>query len=148
MLSQHAITQSQTGETRHAIPTCYVETSHPSMQLANQKPGKPDILSQHAVTKISYPSMQSANQKPEKLDKLFQYVVEANHRSGKLDMLSQHTQCRHAIPSYTVRTNLYKKPRTVDKLTHHQAVQLEEPEQEEQQSKQLQHQLSWEPEDQ
>ena len=35
--------------------------------------------------------MQSANQKPGKLDTLSQHAVETNHRSGKLDMLSQHT---------------------------------------------------------
>ena len=40
-LSQHAITQSQTAETKHAIPTCYLQTSYPSMQLANWKSGKP-----------------------------------------------------------------------------------------------------------
>ena len=48
-LSQHAITQSQTGETRHAIPICYAQTSYPSMQSANQKPAKPEMLSWHAV---------------------------------------------------------------------------------------------------
>ena len=70
-LSHHAITQSQARETRYAIPTYYAQPSYPSMQLTNQKPGKPDILSQHAV--------------------------EAIHRSGNLGMLSQHTQCRHTI---------------------------------------------------
>ena len=48
-LSQHAITQSQIMKTRHAIPTCYVQASYPSMQLANWKSGKPDMLSQQAV---------------------------------------------------------------------------------------------------
>ena len=61
------------------------------MHSANQKPGKPDTLSQHAVAYPSYPSMQLANQKPGKLDTLSQHAVEANHRLGKLDMLSQHT---------------------------------------------------------
>ena len=57
-LSCHAMTHSQTKETRRAIPTCYAQTSYSSMQLANQKP---DTLSQHASTYASYPSMQSAN---------------------------------------------------------------------------------------
>ena len=38
------------GETRHTIPTCYAQMSYPSMQVANQKPGKSDMLSQHAVS--------------------------------------------------------------------------------------------------
>ena len=67
-LSQHAVTQSQKRDTRHTIPACKCrqaipacscpithqgsQTCYPSMQLHNQmtnhKPGKPDILSQHA----------------------------------------------------------------------------------------------------
>ena len=53
--------------------------------------------------------MQLANQKPGKLDKLSQHAAEANHGLGKLDMLSQHTQCRHAIPAYIVKINLYNR---------------------------------------
>ena len=87
--------------------------------------------------------MPLANQKPGKLDTLSQHAVEANHSRGKLDMLSQHTQHKHSIPAYIAQINLYKKrlqkPRTADKLTQQHAVQLEEPEQKEQQSKQLQH---------
>ena len=30
-LFQHAITESQTKETKHTIPTCYTQTSYPSM---------------------------------------------------------------------------------------------------------------------
>ena len=46
-LSQHAVAQSQTGETSHAISTCYMQPSYPSMQSANQRPGKSDMLFQH-----------------------------------------------------------------------------------------------------
>ena len=66
-LCQHAITQSQTRETRHAIPTCYAQTSYLSMQSANWKP---DTMSQYAVAKTSYPSMWLTNWKPGKLDTL------------------------------------------------------------------------------
>ena len=81
-LSCHAVTQSQTRETRHTIPTGYMQASYPSMQLANQKPGKLDMLSQHAV--------------------------EANHSPGKENTLSQHTQHRHTIPACIVKINVYK----------------------------------------
>ena len=47
-LSQHAVTQSQAREARHAIPACIVQTSYPSMQSPNHRTGKPDMLSQHA----------------------------------------------------------------------------------------------------
>ena len=70
---------------------------------------------------------------------LSQHAVEANHRLGRLDTLSQHTQCRHAIPAYTAKTNLYKRGcKSPEQTSQHReiAVQLEEPEQEEQQ---LQH---------
>ena len=87
--------------------------------------------------------MQPANQKPEKLDMLSQHAVETNHRLGKLDMLSQHKQCRHAIPAYTAKINLhkrgYKSPEQWTSRHSKIAVQLEEPEQEKQHSKQLQH---------
>ena len=57
-------------------------------------------------------------------------------------MLSQHTQHRHAIPAYTVRINLYKRGCKIPEqwTSGHSeiAVQLEEPDQEQQQSKQLQ----------
>ena len=108
-LSQHAITLSQTRETRHAIPTCYVQASYPSMQSANQKPGKSDTLFQHAVAYTSYPSMQLANQKPGKLDMLSQHAADANHSSEKLDMQSQLTQHRHTIPACIAKINLYKR---------------------------------------
>ena len=49
-LEQSLVTsQSEAGETRHTIPAGIVQTSYPSMQLPNYKPGKPDTLSQHAV---------------------------------------------------------------------------------------------------
>ena len=48
-LKQPFITrQSQAGEARHAIPACIMQTSYPSMQSPNHRPGKPDMLSQHA----------------------------------------------------------------------------------------------------
>ena len=40
--------QSQAVEARHAIPACIVQTSCPSMQSPNDRPGKPYKLSQHA----------------------------------------------------------------------------------------------------
>ena len=48
-LSQHAVAQSQAREARHTIPACKVQTSYPSMQVPNHRPGKLDTLSQHAV---------------------------------------------------------------------------------------------------
>ena len=108
MLSQHAMTQPQAEETRHAIPMCYAQTSYPSMQLANQNPGKSDTLSQHAVAQTNYPSMQLANYQPVMLDMLSQHAVETNHRLESLYTLPQHTQCRHTIPAYTAKINLYK----------------------------------------
>ena len=87
--------------------------------------------------------MQLANQKQGKLDTLFQHAVKAKHRLGKLDILSQHKQHRHAIPVYTAKINMYKRgcqrPEQWKSLHSEIAVQLGEPEQEEQQSKQLQH---------
>ena len=53
--------------------------------------------------------MQSANQKPGKLDMLSQHASETSHRSGKLDMLSQLTQCRCTLPACTARSKLYKR---------------------------------------
>ena len=73
------------------------------MHSANQKPGKPDMVSQDAVAYTNYPSIQSANQKPGKPDTLSQHAVETNHNMGKLthypsihsaSMLSQHTLCK------------------------------------------------------
>ena len=75
-LFQHAFDQPKVREARQTIPACSRLESYPSMQLANQKPGKLDMLSQHAV--------------------------EANHNMGQLDTLSQHTQCKHVIPAYIV----------------------------------------------
>ena len=50
-LKQPLVTsQSKAGEARHAIPVCIVQTSYPSMQSPNNRPGKPEMLSQHAVT--------------------------------------------------------------------------------------------------
>ena len=75
---------------------------HPSyahMQSPNHRPGKLDMLSQHAVIQTSYPSMQSPNHKPGKLDMLFQHVVEIN-QVGKV---------RNTIPSCTAKYALYKR---------------------------------------
>ena len=87
--------------------------------------------------------MQLANQRTGKLDMLSQHAMETNHKSGKLDTLSEHTQCRHAIPACTAKSNLYKRgcksPKQWTSQHSEIAVQIEEPEQEEQQSKQLQH---------
>ena len=47
-LSQHAVSQSEAREVRHMIPACSNLESYPSMQLANERPGKLDMLSQHA----------------------------------------------------------------------------------------------------
>ena len=54
--------------------------------------------------------MQLPNHRPEKLDTLSQHAIETNHRSGKLDMLSQYAQHRQAIPAYTAKSKLYKRP--------------------------------------
>ena len=77
------------------------------MQLANQRPGKSDTLSQHAVAYTSYPNMQFGLSKAREV----RHTIPACNRnmSGKLDMLSQHTQHRHAIPVYTAKPNLYKR---------------------------------------
>ena len=116
-LSQHAISQSEAREGRHAIPAC---TS---------------------------------------LDKLFKHAVsqskarEVRHTipacSGNQ---SQIGKARHTIPAYTVQTcypsihtesNLYKRgyksQNSRQAGTVKIAIQLEEPEQEEQHSKQLQY---------
>ena len=77
------------------------------MHSANQKLGKPETQSQHAVAQTSYPSMQLANQKLGKLDMLSQHTVEANYSMGKLDILSQHIQCKHTIPVYIAQINFY-----------------------------------------
>ena len=79
------------------------------MQLANQRPGNSDTLSQHTVVLTSNPSMQLAKQKPWKLDTLSLHASETNHRSGKLDMLSQCTQGRHAIQAYTAKLTCIKE---------------------------------------
>ena len=80
--------------------------------------------------------MQLANQRPGKLDMLSHYATETNHRSGKLDMLSKHTQHRHNIPACTAKSKLYKRgcrsPKQQTSRHSEIAVQLEEPEQEEQ----------------
>ena len=47
-LSQHAVAKSQAREARHAIPACIVQISYLSMQSLNDRPGKPDTLSQQA----------------------------------------------------------------------------------------------------
>ena len=108
--------------------------------------------------------MQLANQKPGKLDTLSQHALEPNNRLERLEMLSQHTQCRHTIPAYTAKSNLYKRgcksPEQQTSWHSKIVVQLEEPEQEEWQNKQLKkwearqeawgielHQLNWELED-
>ena len=93
----------------------------------------------HYPSMPSYPSMQLANHRPGKLDTLSQHAMETNHRSEKLDKLSQHTQHRHALPAYTTKCNLYKRgcksPEQQTSLHSKITVQLEEPEEEEQQSK-------------
>ena len=48
--------------------------------------------------------MQSANPKPGKLDMLSQHAVEANHRCGKLEMLSQHTPSIHTTDALSKHT--------------------------------------------
>ena len=54
-------------------------------------------------------SQQLPNQRPGKLDMLSQHATETNHRLGKLDMLSQHTQCGQAAPACTAKSELYKR---------------------------------------
>ena len=68
--------------------------NHPITDWGNQT-SYPNMLS----AKVSYPSMHSVNQKPGKLDTLSQHAVEANHNMGKLDTLSQHTQHKPCYPS-------------------------------------------------
>ena len=107
-LSQHAVTQSQAREARHAIPACIMQTSYPSI-------GSADKLSQHAVTQSqarearhAIPAMHNADMlsqqavtqpQPQNLDMLSQACIVQtsypsmqlpNHRPGKPDMLFQH----------------------------------------------------------
>ena len=83
--------------------------------------------------------MQSANQRSEKLDMISQHVTETNHRLGKLDMLSQHTQHRYTILACTAKSKVYKRgcksPEQWTSSNSKIAVQLEEPEQEDQAEK-------------
>ena len=49
-LKQPLVTsQSQAREARHTIPACILQTSYPSMQLPNCRPGKPDKPPRHAI---------------------------------------------------------------------------------------------------
>ena len=74
-LSQHAVAQSQAREARNTIPACIVLTSYSSMQSPN-RPGKQDMLSQHAVThqgsQKHYLSMHRA-------DRLSQHALQNMH---------------------------------------------------------------------
>ena len=80
--------------------------------------------------------MQLANERPGKLDMLSQHTTETNHWSGKLDMLSLHTQHKHTIPACTSKSKLYKRGcKSPEQQTSWHSkidVQLEEPEQEKQ----------------
>ena len=86
-----------------------LSTTKLSQHAVTQSEARKETLSQNAITQTSYPSMQLPNQRPGKLDTLSQHVIETNHRLGKLDMLSQHTQHRQAIPACTGKSKLYKR---------------------------------------
>ena len=92
MLSQHAVHKQAIQACNWPIRSQGSQTCYPSMQKLE-----------------SYPSMQLANQKPGKLDTLSKLAVEANHRLENLDVLSQHTQHRHAIPVHIAKIKLYKR---------------------------------------
>ena len=85
--------------------------------------------------------MQSSNDRPGKQDMLSQHAIETNHRLGNSDMLSQHTLHRQAILACTVEFGLYKRGcKSPKQLTSwHSKIAVEPQETCHKKSKQLQH---------